>query len=54
MKRDITNTNQTGGHNPCFSGNSFAIPIAVFHELEQAEVTILVLVETPLQFVYEL
>ena len=37
------------GHNPCFSGNSFATRKAEKEELARLEVTILVLVETPLQ-----
>ena len=36
-------------HNPCFSGNSFAIEMEIKSTSEFAKVTILVLVETPLQ-----
>ena len=36
-------------HNPCFSGNSFAIEMRL-KNVDVYRVTILVLVETPLQF----
>ena len=37
------------GHNPCFSGNSFAILMNTKDKDTKIQVTILVLVETPLQ-----